>query len=229
MPEHPREITIAIDGYSSCGKSTLARDLADHLGYLHIDSGAMYRATALYFLRHNIDLHDAAAVEQAIGDIHITFDRSGGIVKTILNHEDVELDIRSLAVNQLVSPVAAISFVRRAMVALQRQLGAGNGVVMDGRDIGTVVFPAAHLKLFLTADLDVRIERRYKELINKGFDVNRKQVSLSLTERDQIDSTREDSPLRQASDAVVIDNTSLSREDQLKVAIDLAMTLIAGP
>ncbi|MDX1476108.1 MAG: (d)CMP kinase [Saprospiraceae bacterium] len=221
MPD-TAQITIAIDGFSSCGKSTLAQDLAQALHYLHIDSGAMYRAVALYLLRHDIPVENTAAVEQALPEMTITIEQGPSGPQTVLNGENVERDIRSLAVNRIVSPVSAISAVRRALVAQQRALGAQSGIVMDGRDIGTVVFPHAELKLFLTASLEVRIERRYRELLLKGMDASRDEVSRSITERDEMDSTRSDSPLRKADDAIVIDNTHLTREEQLEMAIELA-------
>lgn len=227
MQGHSGQITIAIDGFSSCGKSTLACDLARKLGFTYIDSGAMYRAVTLYFIRHSIDIGDHAAVSGALPRIDIKFRHLGDKHFTILNDEVVEKEIRSMQVNALVSPVAAISGVRRALVAQQQHMGRMKGVVMDGRDIGTVVFPDADLKLFVQADLEVRIHRRYDELIGKGYEVTYDDVRSSLTERDRIDSTREDSPLRQADDAIVLDNTHLSREEQLEIAYVLAQERIA--
>lgn len=225
--EDSLKITIAIDGFSSCGKSTLARDLADKLGYLHVDSGAMYRAVTLHLMREQIDIQDHRLVEEATRDLRISFLRSGDTSITVLNGEDVELAIRTLEVNALVSPVSAISAVRRLLVEQQRNLGKGGGVIMDGRDIGTVVFPEAELKLFLTASLDVRIERRYSELLQKGMTVTREDVMKSITERDEIDSTREDSPLRRARDAVILDNTDMTREEQLAYAYAHALTRLS--
>jgi CMP/dCMP kinase len=223
MPEFQQKITIAIDGYSSCGKSTLASDLADRLGYIHIDSGAMYRAVTLYFIAHDIALDDEVAIEAALPQINITFDRVGNELHTFVNGADVESDIRTIAVSRLVSPVAAISEVRRALVRQQRALGKNKGVVMDGRDIGTVVFEDAELKLFVTASLEERIKRRTLDLKNKGIEATLSQIESSIIDRDRIDSTRTDSPLRRAEDAVVIDNTDLSREQQLEVAYQLAI------
>jgi cytidylate kinase len=218
-----RDIIIAIDGYSSCGKSTLARDLASSLHYLHVDSGAMYRAVTLYFLRNQIPPDDLAKVESALRSIDINFKRDNTHALTLLNDEIVEEEIRSFEVNRLVSPVAAISSVRRFLVSQQRKLGEqGSGLVMDGRDIGTVVFPAAALKIFLTAAKEIRVERRYAELITDGVFTTREEVAESLAYRDFIDTTREDSPLRQADDAIVIDNSFLTREEQLRIVYQLA-------
>ena len=223
-----RDIIIAIDGYSSCGKSTLAKDLAATLHYLHIDSGAMYRAVTLFFIRHQIPIDNLPEVEAALAEIEINFTRTKDHYVTLLNGENVEEDIRSNSVNRLVSPVAAISVVRRFLVSQLRKLAPeGTGVVMDGRDIGTVVFPHAELKIFLMASMEVRIERRYAELIERGMDTTREEVAESLAYRDRIDTTREDSPLRRAEDAIDIDNTFLTREQQLEIACQLAREVIA--
>lgn len=220
-----RDIIIAIDGFSSCGKSTLAEDLAASLHYLHIDSGAMYRAVTLYFIRHNISLTDAEQVEDALHHIEVSFLRERESCVTLLNGENVEEQIRTNGVNRLVSPVAAISAVRRFLVAQQRRIGATTKqLVMDGRDIGTVVFPDAELKIFLTASKEIRVERRYIELIGRGVETTREQVEEGLAYRDNIDTSRADSPLRQAEDAIVIDNTYLTREEQLELAHHLART-----
>lgn len=223
-----RGIIVAIDGYSSCGKSTLARDLAECLGYVHVDSGSMYRAVTLYLIGHQVDPEDVEAVTRSLDSIAISFQYDDGIQHTLLNGKNVDEQIRDFDVNKLVSPVAAISSVRRFLVAQQRQLGIPGGIVMDGRDIGTVVFPEAELKIFLTASTGVRVERRYQELIAQGINATRDQVAESLAYRDLIDTTREDSPLRQAEDAVVIDNTHLTREQQLAKALSLARERIAG-
>jgi cytidylate kinase len=215
-------IIIAIDGHSSCGKSTLARAMAARLGYGYVDTGAMYRAAALYFMRNGIALDDEARIQQALGAMHIHFEHKETGNRTFLNGEDVEDVIRSMEVSRLVSPVAAISSVRSHMVRLQQRMGENKGVVMDGRDIGTVVFPKAELKIFLTADTETRVQRRLLELQAKGGDLNAEQVRQNLLERDHIDSTREDSPLRQADDAIVIDNTNLSPEEQLELALRFA-------
>jgi len=221
-----RKIIIAIDGYSSCGKSTLARALAKRLQYLHIDSGAMYRAVTLYFMRQQINLEDTQDVRDALEkiSIYLTFENNTQV--TWLNHEKVEAAIRAPEVNQWVSPVSTLTAVRKEMVAQQQRMGNGKGIVMDGRDIGTVVFPHAELKLFLIADLEVRVERRWLELHEKGILSSREEVKKNLLERDHIDSTREDSPLRQAEDATVIDTSYLTPKEQLQIAYDLAHATI---
>jgi len=227
MSEEESKITIAIDGYSSCGKSTLAKGLAKRLHYLHIDSGAMYRAVTLYFLRHQIDLNNQAEVINALGNIsiHLGFERESQV--TWLNDENVEAAIREPEVSEFVSDVATLSVVRKEMVAQQRKMGEKKGLVMDGRDIGTVVFPNAELKLFLVADTDVRVERRWLELQAKGITIDPKEVRKNLLLRDHIDSTRIDSPLRQASDATVIDTSYLTEKEQLQIAYDLARSVIS--
>ncbi len=214
-------IIIAIDGHSSCGKSTLAKGLAKALHYAYLDTGAMYRAVTLYFLDNGVDYHNPEAVDHALRHIDIHFERVDGQNHTFLNGKDVEREIREMRVSEHVSPVSAISAVRRAMVAQQKAMGQRRGIVADGRDIGTVVFPDAELKIFLTADLDVRTSRRHLELAAKGIDADWDDIRQNLLERDQIDSSRADSPLRQARDAVVIDNTLLSEEEQLKKALEL--------
>lgn len=213
------KIVIAIDGHSSCGKSTLAKALAEHLGYTYIDSGAMYRAVTLYLLQQGISAEDEASVRKALAAISIRFGPSN---HAFLNGQDVEADIRKMEVSRYVSEVAAVPQVRRAMVHQQQQMGAEKGIVMDGRDIGTVVFPEAELKIFLTASLEIRVKRRYEELQAKGLSATLAEVSQNLQHRDHIDSTRDDSPLRQAPGAIVIDNTTLTREQQLAHAITLA-------
>jgi len=216
------KIIIAIDGQSSCGKSTLAKQISKVLGYGYVDSGAMYRAVTLYFLRNKIALSDKDAIEIALKELSISFVNRQGQNTTLLNGEDVETEIRKMYVSEMVSPVAAISTVRRAMVWQQQQMGKSKGIVMDGRDIGTVVFPTAELKLFVTADLPTRTERRYLELKEKGLTTSKKEVAQNLQERDHIDSTRADSPLKQATDAILIDNSNLSREEQLAMVVALA-------
>lgn len=222
-------ITIAVDGYAACGKSTLARALARELGYVYIDSGAMYRAVTLYCLRHKVAWNDAEQIRQALERIRIEFRYAGeGCLHTFLNDEDVEQAIRSLEVSAAVSPVSAISAVRRAMVAQQQALGKQGGMVMDGRDIGTVVFPYAELKLFVTASIEVRTRRRLLELQSKnpGQSFDAETVKQNLLERDRIDSTRADSPLRRAEDAVVLDNSELTPEEQLQWALQAARLCI---
>ena len=209
MADHP--LTIAIDGYSACGKSTLARALAKRLGYSYIDTGAMYRAVTLHLQRRTVDIHDPGAVAGAMKHLEITFRPSDNHV--LLNGEDVESEIRGLAVSRMVSPVAALSTVRRAMVEQQRQMGRHGGVILDGRDIGTVVFPDAELKLFVVAELATRVDRRLQELRAAGREVQRAEVAANLEERDYIDSHRADSPLRQAEDAILLDNTDLNLDE----------------
>lgn len=214
------KIIIAIDGYSSCGKSTLAKDLASTLGYAYLDSGAMYRAVTLYFLRNNIDVNNLKDVVDALENININFSCSAdGINTTILNGEDVESEIRQMNVSSRVSEVAALSEVRKKLVEEQRKMGDGKGIVMDGRDIGTVVFPHAELKLFITADLETRVDRRYSELKAKNYNIDRDTIKKNLLERDHIDSTRSDSPLKKAEDALILDNTNLNRHEQLNEAL----------
>lgn len=222
----PAKIIVAIDGYSSCGKSTLAKGLAKALHYVYLDTGAMYRAVTLYFLDHYIDYGVPEAVEAALNQIHIHFERVDGQNHTFLNGQDVERPIREMRVSDHVSPVSTIPAVRRAMVRQQKAMGQRRGIVADGRDIGTVVFPDAELKIFLTADPDVRTSRRHLELASKGIDAEWDDIRRNLLERDRIDSTRADSPLRQADDAVVMDNTLLSEQEQLAQALDWAQAAI---
>lgn len=226
------KIIIAVDGFSSCGKSTVARAMAKKLGYLYIDSGAMYRAVALYFLRNNIPFQienrDINKVNEALSRIEIEFrfNDEKQCQETFLNNENVEEEIRQMFVANHVSKVSTISEVRRFLVNQQQAKGEGKGIVMDGRDIGTVVFPKAELKLFMTADPKVRAERRLEELKAKGHNPNFEEVLANLQERDRIDSTREDSPLKKADDAIVIDNTRLSPAEQLDIAMNYALERI---
>ncbi len=217
-----KKIIIAIDGFSSCGKSTLAKSLAQHLQYAYIDSGAMYRATTLYLLRNEVLPANEAGIKKALQQIDIQFKRINEVNTTFLNGENVESEIRGLEVSSHVSEVAAISTVRRSMVNIQRTAGRQKGIVMDGRDIGTVVFPKAELKIFLTATLEERIRRRVLQLEKQGKNISREEIEKNLQHRDHIDSTRADSPLRQAEDAVLIDNTNLSEPEQLAMTIALA-------
>lgn len=202
----------------------MARALASHLGYTFIDSGAMYRAVALYFTQNGVDKNDADQVDSALENISIQFvyNPQRGASDTYLNGKNVEDEIRSMAVAQFVSKVSTISAVRRFLVKQQQQMGADKGLVMDGRDIGTVVFPDAELKIFLTARPEVRAERRQKELAEKGQNVPLNEVMENLLERDRIDSTRSDSPLKQADDAVVLDNSDITREEQFELAVKWA-------
>ncbi|MDR6734673.1 MULTISPECIES: (d)CMP kinase [unclassified Sphingobacterium] len=207
---------IAIDGFSSCGKSTLAKSLAKKLKFAFIDSGAMYRAVTLYFIRHNIALDDQATIESALKDIHIDFIPNAIKTEIHLNDEDISEEIRQMYISDKVSDVSAIKAVRVAMVAQQQKLGSRRNIIMDGRDIGTTVFPDADLKIFMTADPKVRAARRYLELTEKGEDVTLEEVVENLATRDRIDSTRAESPLRQAEDAIVLDNSNLTPEQQLQ-------------
>lgn len=216
-----KRIIIAIDGYSSCGKSTLAKALAKSLHYAYVDTGAMYRAVTLYFLDNNVDINNHPEIEDALKHIEIHFERTKTGNHTFLNGVDVENDIRTMRIAEMVSPVATISEVRRFLVAQQQKMGQRKGVVMDGRDIGTVVFPNAELKLFLTADSDIRTQRRYDELISKGQEPDFRAVKRNLMERDMIDSNRADSPLRQAEDAILIDNSNLTPTEQLEKVLDM--------
>jgi cytidylate kinase len=220
----PNKIIIAIDGFSSCGKSTLAKALAKSLAYVFIDTGAMYRAVALYFMRREIAFNDISAIEKAIQSIqlHFAFNEATGKSDMYLNGENVEAAIREMKVSQKVSEVAAIAAVRDFAVAQQQAMGEQKGIVMDGRDIGTVVFPNAELKIFVTADPLVRAERRFKELQATQPTITMKEVAENLTHRDLIDSTREHSPLKQAEDALVLDNTHLNQEEQFTIALNWA-------
>ncbi len=213
---------IAIDGYSSCGKSTLAKALAKRLHYVYIDSGAMYRAVTLYFMRNQVPLTDEQAVQHALQGIHIDFQNHNekGQTRILLNDEDVSEEIRQMHVSDYVSEVSAIKAVRVAMVAQQQQLGQRRNVVMDGRDIGTTVFPDADLKIFMTADPKIRAERRYLELKSKGETITLEEVFENLAHRDYIDTTRAESPLVRAEDAIVLDNTDLNEAEQLQFALD---------
>jgi len=206
---------IAIDGFSSCGKSTLAKALAKKLKFAFIDSGAMYRAVTLYFIRHHIALEDQQAIDNALNDIHIDFIPNALKTEIHLNDEDISEEIRQMYISDKVSEVSAIKAVRTAMVAQQQKLGSRRNIIMDGRDIGTTVFPDADLKIFMTADPKVRAARRYLELTEKGEDVTLEEVVENLANRDRIDSTRAESPLRQAEDAIVLDNSNLTPEQQL--------------
>ncbi len=217
-----KKIIIAIDGHSSCGKSTLAKALGNALGYAYISTGDMYRAVTLYFIEKKVKIADPVAVLAALRQIRLHFENDGTTNRIFLNGRDVSEEIRKMHVAELVSPVAALPEVRREMVHQQQEIGKQKGIVMDGRDIGTVVFPDAELKIFLTADPDERARRRYDELKAKGLDVNFEEVKSNLLERDRIDSTRKDSPLREAEDAIVLDNTHLNHEQQLEVALDWA-------
>ncbi|MFN2438461.1 MAG: (d)CMP kinase [Chitinophagaceae bacterium] len=216
-----KKIIITIDGWSACGKSTLANQLAKSLGYIYIDSGAMYRAITLYFLRNHIDWTDKKEVSAGLKNITLEFVYNPKSEKSeiYLNGENVEYVIRDLVIAEKVSDVAAIKEVREFAVSQQQQMGKDKGIIMDGRDIGTVVFPDAELKIFMTADNAVRVERRFKELYEKNPNITLDEIKSNLEMRDYIDSNREASPLRQANDALVLDNTNMSEEEQLKKAL----------
>lgn len=220
MTKKKRKIIITVDGYSSCGKSTFAKAIARELGYIYIDSGAMYRAVTLFALRRGLaggGVADETGILKALPEIAITFkpDRETGFSATYLNGEKVEREIRDREVSDNVSPVSTIAGVRARLVQLQRSMGARGGVVMDGRDIGTVVFPDARLKIFMTARPEVRAQRRYLELLSKGLPADIDAVIKNISERDRIDSSRAASPLRQADDAVVLDNSDMTPEEQM--------------
>jgi CMP/dCMP kinase len=223
-----KKIIIAIDGYSSCGKSTLARELAQRLGYRYIDTGAMYRAVTYYFHLNGIDIKNHDAVSQALTHINIDFeyDDITGKQVTILNGFNIEKEIREPLISDKVSPVSALKEVRQFLVMQQQKMGNEKGIVMDGRDIGTVVFPNAELKLFMTADEEIRVARRYDELIADGSDMDLEDVRENIRRRDYMDTHREESPLRQANDAIVIDNSNLNRAEQLDLAYNLAVSAL---
>ncbi|WP_455073230.1 (d)CMP kinase [Prevotella jejuni] len=217
-----KKITIAIDGFSSCGKSTMAKDLAKEIGYIYVDTGAMYRSVTLYALRHNLFNADGTIREEELKeqmkDINISFqlNKTTGRPDTYLNGENVENAIRTMEVSSHVSPIATLAFVREALVAQQQRMGAEKGIVMDGRDIGTVVFPKAELKIFVTASAEVRAQRRYDELKAKGMDADYADILKNVEERDYIDSHRATSPLRKADDAIELDNSNLTIAEQKK-------------
>jgi cytidylate kinase len=213
-----KKITIAIDGHSSCGKSTMAKELARKVGYVYVDTGAMYRCVTLFALRHQLFTADGAVLEEqlreAMPQIDIDQRLINGKTTTFLNGENVELEIRNLEVSNHVSPIAAIPFVRTALVAQQQKMGREGGIVMDGRDIGTTVFPNAELKIFVTASAEVRAQRRYDELQQKGMPADYADILKNVQERDYIDSHREVSPLRQADDALLLDNSHMTIDEQ---------------
>ncbi len=215
------KIIITIDGWSSCGKSTLAKQLAKELGYTYIDSGAMYRAITLYFLRNHVDWTDDMEVKNALQEINLHFEKNikTGESEIFLNDENVEYLIRDLIIADKVSDIASIAAVRTFAVAQQELMGTKKGIVMDGRDIGTTVFPNAELKFFMTADIAVRVERRFKEMFEKNPNIILDDVMHNLEMRDYIDSHREVSPLKKADDAIVLDNTHIGMEEQLAIAL----------
>jgi cytidylate kinase len=217
-----KKIIIAIDGFSGCGKSSTAKAVAKELGYGFIDTGAMYRATTLYFLDNYISLTNPKAVREALDNIDITFEFSnkeqGSL--TFLNGKNVEKEIRTMRVNEQVSQVAALKEVRQEMVTLQQKMGKSKGVVMDGRDIGTNVFPSAELKFFVTAEMDVRVHRRQEELLSKKITATVDEIEKNFIERDHIDSTRKENPLLKASDAILLDTSNLSFDNQIRFVLE---------
>jgi cytidylate kinase len=230
---HKKKIVIAIDGYSSCGKSTLAHSLATSLGYIYIDSGAMYRTVTLFALRKNLFVEgkpNVPALVKELDSISISFsaDRVTGKNNIYLGDENVEEEIRKPEIAGFVSPVSAIREVREAMVRIQREMGKNKGIVMDGRDIGTVVFPDAELKIFMTADPEIRAQRRFLELTGKGVPVSLEEIRQNILFRDQMDQSRTESPLRKAADAIVLDNSFLTPEEQLEWALRKVYALIGN-
>lgn len=227
---HLKKIVIAIDGYSACGKSTTAKQVASILGYRYIDSGAMYRAVTLFFLDHHVALTNPKEVTKALQQVQITFKvNSKNLSETFLNGLNVEKEIRKMRISENVSQVSTLKAVRHFLVEQQRRMGKEKGVVMDGRDIGTVVFPNAELKLFMTADILVRAFRRQKELLNRGQLVDLDDVIDNLLQRDKIDTTRAESPLRQAEDATVIDTTHITIDEQVDEVVRLALSRTITP
>lgn len=225
MSDNLNKIIIAIDGHSSCGKSTVAKEIARKLNYIFIDSGAMYRAVTLYCLRHNLinnGIVNIPELRASLGKIKVSFrfNSETNHNDIWLNGENVEQEIRLLTVSQNVSPVAAVAEVRNLLVALQQEMGKSKGIVMDGRDIGTVVFPDAELKIFMTAQPDVRAKRRFDELTAKGEKVSYEEIRDNIIERDRYDETRQESPLRKAENAIVLDNSYMTREEQLDWVLD---------
>jgi cytidylate kinase len=228
-----KKITIAIDGYSSTGKSTVAKQLANYLNYIYVDTGAMYRAVTLYALNNSIISESVFNKETLIKEldkieINFKFNEEKGFAEVLLNGENVEHQIRTLEVSSFVSPIATVSEVRKKLVSQQQRLGKDKGVVMDGRDIGTVVFPDADLKLFMTASAEERAQRRYKELVERGDSVKYEDIFKNVVERDLIDTTRKDSPLVKANDAIVIDNSQLTLDGQFHTILQLVKDKLAG-
>jgi cytidylate kinase len=215
-----KNIVVAIDGYSSCGKSTLAKALAKKLHFIYVDSGAMYRAVTLYFLRNHTDLNNHDIIIDALDHIDLNFHSRDYQSHILLNGEEVSEEIRQMPVSENVSKIAAIKEVRYEMVKKQQKMGKSKNMVMDGRDIGTTVFPHAEVKLFMTADPKIRAERRHKELLAKGENVSLEEIFENIAHRDFLDTTREESPLVRADDAIILDNTNLTPEEQLAFALD---------
>jgi len=216
-----KNLVVAIDGYSSCGKSTLAKALAKKLGFIYIDSGAMYRAITLYFLRNNVDLENHEAIIDALQHIELNFHSKDYESHITLNGEEVSDEIRLMPVSEAVSPVSAIKEVRTEMVKQQQRMGKSKNIVMDGRDIGTAVFPDAQVKFFMTADPKIRAERRYNEMLAKGdTSITLEEVFENIAHRDYADTTRTESPLTRAEDAIILDNTEITQEEQLAFALE---------
>lgn len=216
-----KNLVVAIDGYSSCGKSTLAKALAKKLGFIYIDSGAMYRAITLYFLRNNVDLENHDAIVDALQHIELNFHSKDYESHITLNGEEVSDEIRLMPVSEAVSPVSAIKEVRKEMVKQQQRMGKSKNIVMDGRDIGTAVFPDAQVKFFMTADPKIRAERRYNEMVAKGDNsITLEEVFENIAHRDYADTTRTESPLTRAEDAIILDNTDITQEEQLTFALE---------
>lgn len=228
-----KKIIIAIDGYSSTGKSTVAKKLADYLDYIYVDSGAMYRAVALFALQNNYlskDNFDKESLIKVLPEIQLDFKKENDDSKAnmFLNHVNVEKEIRTMYVSDFVSPIATLSEVRKKLVAIQHQMGIKKGIVMDGRDIGTVVFPKAELKIFMTADAQVRAMRRFNELKEKDETITYDEILKNVQKRDLMDTNREDSPLIKANDAIEIDNSETNEEDQFHIILQLAKDRVAG-
>jgi len=221
-----KNIVVAIDGYSSCGKSTLAKALAKKLHFIYVDSGAMYRAVTLYFLRNNIDQANLLQVAEALKNIHLNFHSRDYETHITLNDEEVSEEIRQMPVSDNVSAVSAIHEVRVEMVKQQQRMGKSKNIVMDGRDIGTAVFPHADVKIFMTADPKVRAERRYKEMIGKNPSITLEEVFKNIANRDFQDTTRKESPLVRADDAIILDNTNLTPQQQLDFALNKIEPLV---
>ncbi|MGY4383030.1 cytidylate kinase [Pedobacter sp. UYP24] len=221
---HTQNFIIAIDGFSSCGKSTLAKQLAKHFNYTYVDSGAMYRAITLHFINNNIDLDDEVAIIESVNSADIRFENINGSVSILLNDQDVSEEIREMHVANKVSKISPISAVRTVLVANQQKMATTNNIVMDGRDIGTQVFPFANVKLFMTAEPKKRAERRFSELSGSGKTATLEEVFANLTQRDHDDTTRKESPLVCATDAIVIDNTHLSMDQQFDLALEIIRT-----
>lgn len=224
-----KNIIVAIDGYSSCGKSTLAKALAKKLHFIYVDSGAMYRAVTLYFIRNKVNINDEKEIEKALQEIHLNFHSRDYQTHITLNDEEVSEEIRQMPVSEIVSEISALRLVRKEMVKQQQRMGKSKNIVMDGRDIGTTVFPFAQVKIFMTADPKIRAERRYKELKAKGETTSLEEIFDNLAHRDYLDTTRKESPLTRAKDAIVLDNTTLNEKQQLEFALERVIPFIKDP